>query len=105
VLKCICAVFLKAFIFQKQTDGRKQQLDSPAQIKKDNRTDRTTQEDTNSNLTKPAHSPVETTKPGTDHHNKTQPEIPDSKESDKAKKRRKGRRKHESVSYSEVMPH
>jgi len=54
--------------------------------------DQTSEEDTYSIQNKPAHnSPVEITMPGTDHHSKGQPEINESKETDKAKKRRNRR--------------
>jgi hypothetical protein len=80
------------------------ELNSPAQTKQDNSTDRASQGDSCSTQNKPGHnSPVEIAMPGTQHHSEGQPEAPDSKQRSKAKaRRRRKRRQQKAVSYSEV---
>jgi hypothetical protein len=80
------------------------ELDSPDQTKQDNSTDRTSQGDSHSTQNKPArNSLVEITMPGTEHHSKGQPEIPNSKERGNGKTMRRRRtRQQKAVSYSEV---
>jgi hypothetical protein len=80
----------QSFLFSTNKQmGEKKQLDSPAQIKQDNRT---SQEDTYSNKNKPTrNNPVKIIMLGTDHHCKPQTEIPVSKEGNNAKTRRNKR--------------